>query len=50
MEIKLSKEEVQGIVNVLGEAPGKYVYSVIKLLEIKISEAEQAAKEEKKEE
>lgn len=49
MEIKLSKEEVQGIVNVLGEAPGKYVYAVIKLLETKMAEAAQPASEEKKE-
>lgn len=45
MTITITKEEAQKIVNALGEAPGKFVYEVIKFFESKIIEA---SKEEPK--
>lgn len=49
MKIELAKEEVEFITRTLAEAPTKFGYGVIKLLEGKLIEAEQAAKQQQEE-
>lgn len=48
MTITITKDEVQAVVNALGEVPSKYTYELLKFFDAKLAEAKKA--EEPKEE
>ena len=50
MEIKLTKEEFDKITSILGEAPAKYTFDLIKFFETKLTQAIKAAESDKAEE